>query len=557
MTVLFIRPRTTLEVVGSGTELDVREGSATLESLTVPYGVADVSVPLLDPDLDDIDPRDNVRVILTGRDEHAGTERAFNLGVRSRTIDHDAQTVQLELATDEALLQDHKALAESTERPHEASLRAIVDSVLDTVIPGAQLEPGVDADATAYWTLTNHCTNARAESLEGFVQGANVSAWGIDTTSGAQFGQNYIYWRSIGAGESYLYAPSNASASPGEAWIASAYFRGEQAGRTCRLIIHFRDNNDNLIEQAVGENVVMPVAPGWVRVSVSGIAPPGTVRSNLIILQNATAGSQAVGCEGILITKGDELVPFFSGANAADAHYTYKWDALPDAGSSTRTAVVERPPELFTWKPGVSAWDFLAPFTSSAGLRLFCDEARVWRLIEPASFVVPGLITLSGALNITSGHDTIARDDPDVFATGIVVRYVWTDDDEIVHTAYDVAGAPDVVAVIDYARPYPGPGAAAAILARRNGTGRTQAVVAAVNWHATPGMEASISLPGTPRQNGKIASVSFPLGDEPTMQVGTRGLIDIPDGSWAAGTPDVTWATVQGTWDTFTWEGQA
>lgn len=562
MSVVYVRPAVSATVPGVTEAVTVKGGQVTLDALTAPYAVADLEVPLVPDELDDLDPRDNLRVIVTAGDDVAGTSRTFNLGLRERERDPspDAKSVHLKLASDEALLQDHATLTEDhTPRSHETSLRAVVGYVLGKVIPGAVLEPGPDADVTAYWAMTNHVTNPRTETTAGFINGANVGTVGIDSASGGYpgAGQNYIYWYSTAAGESYLYVPTNASAQPGQTWSASARMRADGAGRTGRLIMHFRDVNDNLITQAVGPNVALPVAPGWATLTVSGTAPPGTVRSNLIVLHNATGPTQAVGADALMLVEGAEMVAPFYGSTPDDAHYWYEWQDVADASASTRTPVLARDPDVFIWKPGVSAWEFLSPLVTSAGMKLFCDELRVWRLIVPSDYSVPGLVSLSGAHNIAEGTDTITRNDPEVFATGVVVKYTWGDATNTVHVAYDVAGTPDKVYLVEYAQAYPGPGAAQAILARRNGSGRTQDVTAIVAWPTTPGQEASISLPGSPLQHGSVSSVQFPLGDEPLMSVGTRGLIDIPAGSWAAGTPDVTWNSVTGTWDTFTWEDQS
>ena len=174
----------------------------------------------------------------------------------------------------------------------------------------------------------------------------------------------------------------------------------------------------------------------------------------------------------------------------------------------------------------------------SAGLRLFCDETRTWRLIDPASYEVPGFIVMQAFL--TSGVDTISREDSEVFATGVVVRYTWTVDGQT-RTAYDTAGTPEKVVVIDYDRPFPGPGAAAAILARRDGTGRAQNVTGLTQWAATPNMQASVTLPDTPEQQGKLISVTFSLGDDSLMDVGTSGLTDVLPGSWLATDPGEDW----------------
>jgi hypothetical protein len=214
-----------------------------------------------------------------------------------------------------------------------------------------------------------------------------------------------------------------------------------------------------------------------------------------------------------------------------------------------REAIVQRPPELFVWKPGVTAWDFLQPLLTPVNIRLFCDELRVWRLIDPAEYDVPGYVTVNPG-NAPAGTDRITREDAEVYAPGFDIRYRWEYAPGLPQVAYDVAGTPEKVVTFEYRRPFPGPGAAAAILARRSGTGRVQAVTTLANWSTTPGMYARITLPLSPEQDGKVSRVRFSLGDDALMDVGTRGLIDIPDGSWLDWDADEAWQDVG---DSVTW----
>jgi hypothetical protein len=242
-------------------------------------------------------------------------------------------------------------------------------------------------------------------------------------------------------------------------------------------------------------------------------------------------------------TVADDAV-FFDGDTADTPNYVYAWEGPQDASPSTRTAVVERRPELFTWLPGVSAWDFLTPLTAAAGLRLFCDETRGWELIDPATYKVPGRASIAG-WNATRGLDRITRDDPNVFCTAVVVRYRWEDSDGQLRTAYDSAGVPGRVLVWEFDRAYPGPGAAAAILARRQGQGRVQEVTAVSDYTLTPGSEVAITLPGTIEQLGRVTRVSWSLTGG-LMDVSTGGLLDLLPGSIAAlaGTIDALPGTI-------------
>jgi hypothetical protein len=329
-------------------------GRVTLDATRFPYAAAEIEIPLLDFDaLEDLDPRDDIRVVVTGRDDQAGTSRTFDLGLRRRPVSHRSRTLSLSLASDEAMLAEKSVLTiDSGAYAHRSNLRDVVDYVLDKI--GASLAAG-----TATYDYTS-----------------------------------------------------------------------------------------------------------------------------------------------------------------AD-------------------------PDLFNWKPGVTAWDFLAPLCSTAGLRLFCDENRVWRLISPAEYEVPGLVSLA-PWNTIDGTDDITRDDPNVYCTGVVVRYRWRDSAGDQQEAYDSAGdTTGPVLLWDYERPYPGPGAAAAMLSRRTGTGRQQNVTVLAQWNVTPGQEAGITLPGALEQRGQVTAVSWTLTDG-LMTVDTRGLADLVPGSidYLAGTIDALVGTI-------------
>jgi hypothetical protein len=116
----------------------------------------------------------------------------------------------------------------------------------------------------------------------------------------------------------------------------------------------------------------------------------------------------------------------------------------------------------------------------------------------------------------------------------------------MVRTALDTAGTPGKVVVRNYTRPYPGPGTAAAILTRRNGTGRTQDVTGIARWDATPGQGVSVRLPDANEQRGRVDSVEWLVDDTGLMTIGTRELIEIYPGTIDAlvGTIDALVGTI-------------
>lgn len=471
--------------------------------------------------------------------------RPFDLGMRDRTIDHVAKTVTISLGSDEALLMDYATLTRDTgARAHEGSLRDVVDYVLEKI--GASLEVGgPDADVTAAWELTNAVQNAICDTTSYYFPSTNASGLAAESTPlPPVLGSGYLLFRATAAGQALLRVGGDLSVSPGEQVIGSAYLNSPH-NVTANVYVQFLDNEGATISRIHGATLALSGGTTWVRASAAATAPLTAVKAQLVIRLTAPAANNALRFEAPMLTTGTELVDAFSGASPANSRYTYRWEGDPNVSASTRVPVLERLPELFVWKPGTTGWDFLRPFLSAAGFRLFCDELRVWRMIAPGDYVLPGLVRMTPA-NSERGTDTISREDPEIFATGVVVRYLWDDDQGRPQTAYDAAGDPSKVVVRDYARPYPGPGAAAAILARLNGSGRTQDVTALTQWGTSPGMAASITLPETPEQQGRVSSVRFELADTPVMRVGTVGLVEIRPGTIDAltGTIDALVGTI-------------
>ncbi len=533
MTTRFLKPDHTAEPVG-GAAVKISGGYMRLDSFGIPYGDASVELPYPGSGFDDIDPRDPVRVVVRGRADPSGAPvRAFNMGLRSRRIDHRAKTVTIELATDEALLIDYATLTtDAGARAYEASLRGIVNYVLGKVLPGTTLAAGTtDAVMTAAYQATNLITNPSMETgTTGWTQGGNGTGMATSNARGGVSGSSYaLHWAVPAAGYSYVEC-QNMRVTAGETYGLSAYFIGSSA-RSCRVLIRFMAENGAILRDAWSSPVTCTTSGWTARPEVIAQAPIGTTKATLYFEYLCSSPTEYVWLDGAMFYESwhGEGLSYFDGARADDALYTYDWSGTAHGSPSVRTPIVDRSPELFVWDAGVTAWDFLQPLLTAAGLRLFCDEARVWRLIAPDGYYIAGLKPLTPDL-LSEGADIISRSDSAVFATGVVVRYTWTvDGRELIQT--DAAGTPDRVAVIDYERPYPGPGAAAAILARRDGTGRVQEVTALADWALTPAMNAAIYLPGAPEQQGKVVSVEWDLGDIATMNVGTSGLIDVYPGT--------------------------
>lgn len=569
MSTQILRPVASVTVTDENDEdLEVVADNArvVVDSGAVPYGSATVQVPLIAPEtIEVIDPREDVRATVAIGEE-GDTPRVFDLAVRSRRVDHKAKRIEMQLATDEALLQDYAPLTRDVGAfDYQDSIRDVVDYVLGKAIPGAALEAGTaDASVRVYTEAVNLIRDPGTA--------ASVIGAGGYAVTNCTLDQNDPSWSISSDGDSFnLYYPSAADCFL-EFDYGSAFAFGVQPGKTYVFsatgnVKNYPISGTGPSETDAATGTTMPRQRALVvyayngssykhwhseqvtntintptRVSVEFTVPLDSTQCVIRAYHGGTGGE--IRWDGFRLSEKDDRpgvdnTEYFDGDTTDTDEYLYAWDNVADNSISTRTPMIDRQPESLIWDAGVSAWDFLQPLTAVAGLRLYCDETRAWRLIDPAEFTSPGRVTLS-PLNSTEGVDEISRENADIYCTGVVVKYSWTDPTGTAKTATDTAGTAGRVFIVELNRPYPGPGVAAAILARRQGQGRTQDVTALAVWAAQPGQEASISLPGTVEQIGRVASVEWEL-PAGLMRVGTTGLVDVPPEAWLALDPGESW----------------
>jgi len=316
------------------------------------------------------------------------------------------------------------------------------------------------------------------------------------------------------------------------------------------------------------------VAAGYDRSSLDPIDPRNTVRITLTVTQewlspvrdpqtrtfdlmlrertiDHVTGQMTLKLEsdeGVLIDDGrvantDDSTHVASAASLRTiiANVLTSYGATLQAGTADFSFTANTEP--LVWEPGTTAWEFLEPLVQTAGLRLFCDEQRQWWLVESASYTVAGQVNIAAAENLTSGTDVISRYRD--WYDSVVVRYRWDDTAGVSHVQYDSANPSGTKTLkVEWNRPYPGAGAAAAVLARAEGRGRTLALDALSDYTATPGMSLVATLPATPIQTGVVSAVAWVFaaeGEEATMTVESRGLIDTPATAWALAAPGLAW----------------
>lgn len=554
-----------------GFALDVKVFRATLDEGRSPYGeiVLTIATPAED-ESELLDPRDELRVEVTlTKDWSTGVhqERTFDMYLHARTIDAGEGETTLTLRTDEAVLIDTMlggTSVDTSAETHQGSLRAIIDEFLDRF--GAELEPGTaDADFTITWNATNLLTNPSAEvDTNGWL--ATSGATLARSTTVAHAGDASFRLTATAASEYFgiftdtptIAVPYAIPVQAGKQYRFGMWVYTTHSGKTVRPLIRWATPSADIPgSDSVGVDV--PLTPGmWVFAEVIGTAPATATNAGAYPL---AVGPWAVGNlvyfdDGIFHEYAGRAAAPFSGATPADSHYTYAWTGTAHASTSTRTRLDNRAEDILQWRPGVKAWDFLSPLMDAAGLRLFCDEQRRWWLVN-RPHDIDGQVNLTEAINVTEAADTIDLGESDTgrvgFAETVVVEYRWTDSAGAQHVAYDAAGEPTGIGfhmVVE--RPYPGPGAAANLLSRAAGKGRTLKLSALSDLATTPGMSVVATLPGIPIQTGRVSAVEWT--DEDEMSVDSRGLTDTPAEAWVFAEGE--WPDVAGiSWDDITGGG--
>lgn len=435
-----------------------------------------------------------------------------------------------------------------------------------------ELGTSTDADVTPVWELTQLFPNPAVRSIvgnwiaggtngnlsreTGWAAGSIPAAADLTTATLTTFSGNSGNGQGGAFGQTATLVPY-VPVTPGKTYTVYCWALSAQVAKQVKLSCQIFGADGQLLQTGVKLATVDLPVNTWTLVK-------GTIEIPAV---GARLGPFVYADDGVQWANGNTLrttawmahegvypttITWFDGATPADSKYTY--EVLGPAHASATTRKPKQPgidPDSLIWSAGTTAWDFLEALVTAAGLRLFCDELRVWRLVKP-DYTVDGSVVLTAG-NATAGDDLISREDAQVWAQGVVVRYTWTDADGISRTKDDTAGAAGKVLLVEYRdTPYPGPGAAAAILAAMTARGRVQGVTSLTDYRATPGMQSRASMPGSGQVVGTVRSVQFDTATG-LMQVASKGQQEIPADSWA-GAADTTWADVADsvTWATYT-----
>lgn len=201
------------------------------------------------------------------------------------------------------------------------------------------------------------------------------------------------------------------------------------------------------------------------------------------------------------------------------------------------------------WAVGETVWDYAHSLVQAVGLRLWCDEARRWHLTEPLD---PANSPDVYIVRPDAGHELDEELSREAWASGVIVTYTWDRDGDR-QTAHDIAGGGSRIQVVEVQRPYPGPGAAAAILDRVRARGSLVTARQIGTYEVTPGWVMQSLATDTAHLAGIVSSVTWDLTSD-QVAVASRDLTDTPARAWIMQPAGYRWTDVPPgtTWDTYT-----
>lgn len=478
--------------IHDGTSLKPTRARIALSDTWAPYARIELTIPMPDVELlDALDPR-NVpvpRVECTVTRSTPAQSRVFDLAVREREVDHQAATVTLTLASDEWMLIDKARVSGSSESGivdgdlTPADLRMAINHVVFAHLVEGNLARNPAPNAT--WTAAGTLDRAVVDSASSgrYLEGTRNS------TAAAAIYPSSALPDTLEPGQQYTYQVS--------VWTTV----------TIPLAVRVHDGDGGAVILTGASTSV--TGGTWTDMAITFTAPASGVAYPSVYSATAGVGRRLL-VRQLTLTAGPDPLP---------------WAAPQLEDDDLLTADLSATPTALLWKPAMRGWDFLEPLLQRAGLRLFCDEARGWHLVD-AQHTVAGQVNITRGRNVTKARDRISRAAD--WYDSVIVRYR-----DAGAETFDIAGAPGTKTLeLTYDTAYPGAGAAARILKRAQGRGRVLDLAALSDYSVSPGKAVRADLPLTPIQVGYVTEVAWELPrDEMTLR--SRGLTDTPATAWA------------------------
>ncbi|ROS57197.1 carbohydrate binding domain-containing protein [Frigoribacterium sp. PhB118] len=548
--------------VGKTYPLNIVDGSAGLSEARAPY--ASASLTIAHPGLTvlaALDPTLLPRVTLT-LSSTPGATRTLDLYVSARQLDTAAARVGLNLSGDELLLQDYKRVATEPYRNlwiNQGSVADIVSIVLSTVYGGgAAWKRGAWATRPipTYSAAKNLIPVGSFEVPSGVWIATNVAL--SQSSTRARIGTNSLRMVPNTANVNDSYASLNPGLEPGKTYR----FNGSVWCAALSGTVNARALSVVVLATVAGTTRQVGYGPAnlrnqWVDVFAEFTIPENATYSEVRIYNGAASGGGDCWWDALSIYEGDgrdtngiSPIPYFDGDTPDTETYRYDWDAAAGLSPSTRTPVLDRDPELLTWSPGQSAWEYLTPILQAVGLRLFCDETRTWQLVDD-NYAVAGTVRAAAGTNLYAHTDLMSRtatqtDGLPLFCDAVVIAYTWRDRAGDERTQYDIAGTTNPTKAYVIERPdtaFPGAGTAAYVLRRLQARQKQQTATAAIDFAATPGMSVAITSGAADALTGYLDAVEWNLTAD-DMQLVSKGLIVVASGSIGRAPADQTIGSV-------------
>lgn len=531
------RVQPTATIVIDGATKVIADGNLTLDVAAVPYATATVELDLAQltqAQIDWLDPTTGARPVITLDTTYpVVADRVLDMGLRERRVDAAGRRITLRLASDEALLMDYAPLADNDSTVfYQSSARDLTEYVMSVALPGSPTLGGTgDADLTPFWELTNFIPNPSVVGTTfGYAASNNTSAVDYSTAVGGAGGtSSAVRWTASATADSRLSA-GNYTATEGIYYTASCYVRSATTARSMRMLMIFKDASGANIATRYGSTVTDTTTDWSTRISITTKAPQGTASVSVGVAAVTSTNPQFHYAD--LFMFHETMLPstvqdYFDGT-IAPTGYTTAWEDGSSTSQSNRIPDVDRPMEALIWQAGQTAWDFLMPLLASVNLVLWCTDGGDWFLDEPADRASGVTFTANGD-TAGAGDEAISIDDRDSNVDGVVVRYVWIEQRTgNTRRKTETAGTAGNVVVIDLAHAYPGPGTAAAVLARQSGTGKSQSADVILDYTAQTGYVLQYVLPGYGTGTGtlgQITSIDFNMRG-PFMRLVAAGVVD-------------------------------
>lgn len=551
-------------------ELEITGGRITIDETWSPHVqfTAEIAAPDL-ATLAMLDPRNRnrLRVVMQRLEQGFPVRtRTLELGITTRNINHETETVRIEASTDEAILQrttNATNLPDDIAFEHQESLRAVINNaaLAQAGLPFLNAFPSVDVGVPVLVDSTNQFENPSAEVDLTGAAGVDVAL--VRQVGAPPHGSAMFRLNDPTSQDSYMTVGGNGGElrnemSPGTTYTVSATFvaggplAGTPGANARRIVAFTRRGSAGYVRTSSPQ---APNAAGETRLSVTFTVPEGATEAFVRFYYGHSASSGSVFWDALKLVEtvpGDlTTMDYWDGSTTNTDEYAYSWDEIPGLSVSHRTAIVERPPEALMVMPGDNLWDFANSLAQAAGLRLFCDTSSTWRLV-PKDYVAVG--------NTVLGYDELVdivepldlASDTSEWADAAVVRYTWRDyrgDDRERFDAYSSVPTPIRTQQIEIERPYPGPGLAEYVVERSLGRGEDVQLRAITDPLVTASQPVSLTMADGSLRAGIVRVVEFDL-DTDEMSIDTRELTAAPPASWVALPSGDSWldSPIGGSW---------